>query len=98
MATDEGGEAVATPITNGELHPPSDDTPTLSTPGKRKRASTPEESSAPVNHSSAVSLEQTKEELDQTLRYLLQILARSVSGLLGSRYSRFLLTLDSVQG
>lgn len=96
MASHEGGEAVAMPITNGELHPPSDDPPTLSTPGKRKRASTPEESSAPAKHVSAVSLEQTKEELDQTLRYLLQILAKSVSYYL-PRNILLLLTLNSLQ-
>ncbi|KAL1962074.1 hypothetical protein VTN77DRAFT_602 [Rasamsonia byssochlamydoides] len=75
MASDEGGETATMPVTNGDLHPPPAGSAALSTPAKRKRVSSSEERSAQVNAPSA-SAGQDKEELDQTLRYLLQILAR----------------------
>jgi hypothetical protein len=74
MASDDAGETTTMPVTNGDLHPPSAVSPVLSTPGKRKRVSSPEDKSA--QDKASTSPEQDKQELDQTLQYLLQILAR----------------------
>ncbi|KAH8692641.1 hypothetical protein BGW36DRAFT_301641 [Talaromyces proteolyticus] len=72
MASEQEGEAATVPMTNGELHPPSDESPALSTPGKRKRAASPER----IKNNEPTSAEDDKAEVDQTLRDLLQILSR----------------------
>ncbi|CRG85969.1 hypothetical protein PISL3812_02972 [Talaromyces islandicus] len=71
MASEREGDVATMAVTNGELHPPTDESPVLSTPGKRKRASTPDRNESPIK-----TAEEDKAELDQTLRYLVQILAK----------------------
>jgi hypothetical protein len=74
MSSDEGGETAAMPVTNGELHPATADTP-LPIFGKRKRVSSPDETPGQDSAPPTVPA-QEKQELNQTLRYLLQILAK----------------------
>jgi hypothetical protein len=74
MSSDEGGETAAMPVTNGELHPATADT-LLPISGKRKRVSSPDETPAQDSAPPTVPA-QEKQELNQTLRYLLQILAK----------------------
>lgn len=71
MASEQEGDAATMAVTNGELHPPADESPVLSTPGKRKRASTPDRS-----ENLTTTAEEDKAELDQTLRYIVEILAK----------------------
>jgi hypothetical protein len=72
MTSEREGEAATMAVTNGELHPPTDESPVLLTPGKRKRASTPDRS----ENLTPNTAEEDKTELDQTLRYLFQILEK----------------------
>lgn len=72
MASEREEDAATMAVTNGELHPPSDESPVLSTPGKRKRTSTPDRS----ENLSPNTAKEDKAELDQTLRYLVQILEK----------------------
>jgi len=75
MSSDEGGETAAMPVTNGELHPATADIPSLPISGKRKRVSSPDETPGQDSAPPTVPA-QEKQELNQTLRYLLQILAK----------------------
>jgi hypothetical protein len=75
MASEIGGEAATMPLTNGVLHPPSDESATPSTPGKRKRASTPEANPTQEKKSSVKTSEEDKVELNRNLRYIIQIAA-----------------------
>ena len=75
MSSDEGGKSAAMPVTNGELHPATADTPSLPISGKRKRVSSPDEKPAQDDAPPTVPAEE-KQELNQTLRYLLQIMAK----------------------
>lgn len=69
MTSEQEADAATTmAVTNGELHPPADGSPVLSTPGKRKRAPTPDRNENPAKEDTA--------EFDQTLRYLVQILEK----------------------
>ncbi|KAE8557242.1 hypothetical protein EYB25_001948 [Talaromyces marneffei] len=64
------------PLTNGVLHPPSDESATPSTPGKRKRASTPEANPTQEKKSTVKTSEEEKVELNRSLRYIIQIAAQ----------------------
>ncbi|KAL2014202.1 hypothetical protein VTN00DRAFT_1727 [Thermoascus crustaceus] len=72
MSSDEGGETATMPTTNGELHPPSADSSAPSSPGKRKRMSSPDGRSAQENASAS----QEKNKVEETLRYLVKILSK----------------------
>ncbi|KAJ9368929.1 hypothetical protein DTO282E5_6387 [Paecilomyces variotii] len=74
MNGDEGGETATMPATNGELHPPAAEVSAPATPGKRKRISSPEES-AQDDAASAVP-QKDSEPIEDTLRYLVTILAK----------------------
>lgn len=75
MSADEGAEAFTMPPTNGELHPPASDPPTMASPGKRKRGSGSDEASAHEAGSSATE-SQEKESLQENLRNLVEILSK----------------------
>lgn len=71
------GEAATLPQSNGVLYPPpSDDLAEPSTPGKRKRASTPEEKPIVDQNFINKSSEENKVSLNQNLRYILQIVSQ----------------------
>jgi hypothetical protein len=77
MASEDGGEAATMPLTNGERHLPSDESAALSTPAKRKRPSTPEGNPTQEKKKPAIKTsEEEKLELDQNLRYIIQIAAK----------------------
>lgn len=77
MASEDGGEAATMPLTNGELHLPSDESAALSTPGKRKRASTPEGKPTREKNKPAIKTrEEEKREVERNLRYIIQIAAK----------------------
>ncbi|KAF3404965.1 hypothetical protein DPV78_002881 [Talaromyces pinophilus] len=77
MASEIAGEAATMPLTNGVLHPPSDESAAPSTPGKRKRASTPEAAPTQDKKKSTVKTsEEDKAELNTNLRYIIQIAAQ----------------------
>ncbi|OKL63389.1 hypothetical protein UA08_01512 [Talaromyces atroroseus] len=77
MASEDRGEAATMPPTNGELHPPSDESAAPSTPGKRKRPSTPEGNPGQTNNRPVIKTsEEEKLELDKNLRYIAQIAAK----------------------
>lgn len=79
MNGDEGGETATMPATNGELHPPAAEVSAPATPGKRKRISSPEEA-AQDDAASAVP-QKDSEPIEDTLRYLVTILAKSATTL-----------------
>lgn len=64
------------PATNGELHPNTSDHPALATPGKRKRGSGQEEESAQKAGSSVADSSQEKEELQENLQNIVEILSK----------------------
>lgn len=76
MASEIAGEAATMPVTNGDLHPPSDESAAPSTPGKRKRASTPEAIPTQDKKSAVKTSEEDKVELNTNLRYIIQIAAQ----------------------
>lgn len=76
MASEIAGEAATMPLTNGVLHPPSDEPAAPSTPGKRKRASTPEAIATQEKKSTVKTSEEDKAELNTNLRYIIQIAAQ----------------------
>lgn len=76
MASEDGGEAATMPLTNGDLRLPSDESATISTPGKRKRVATPDGSPTKENHPPVKTGEEEKLELDRNLRYIVQIAAK----------------------
>jgi hypothetical protein len=73
MASEIAGEAATMPLANGVLHPPSDESAAPSTPGKRKRASTPEANPTQEKSSTVKTGEEDKVELNRSLRYIIQI-------------------------
>ena len=76
MASEIAGEPATMPLTNGVLHPPSDESAAPSTPGKRKRASTAEETLTQDKKSTVKTSEEEKTELNTNLRYIVQIAAQ----------------------
>ena len=77
MTSEDGGEAATMPLTNGELRLPSDEPAAPSTPGKRKRPSTPEGNPTQQNNKPAVKTrEEEKLERDKNLRYIIEIAAK----------------------
>lgn len=76
MASEIAGEAATMPLTNGVLHPPSDESAAPSTPGKRRRASTPAATPTQEKKSTVKTSEEDKAELNTNLRYIIQIAAQ----------------------
>ncbi|GAD95253.1 conserved hypothetical protein [Paecilomyces variotii No. 5] len=74
MNGEEGGETATMSATNGELHPPAAEVSAPATPGKRKRISSPDESVQDDARPSAP--QKDSEPIEDTLRYLVTILAK----------------------
>lgn len=73
MSADESADASTIPPTNGELHP--SDPLVMATPGKRKRGSGSDETSA-HEAGSSVTESQDRESLQENLRNLVEILSK----------------------
>lgn len=77
MASGEGGEMAVQPLTNGDLHPSPNELSLPSTPGKRKRLSSPEIKPAKEEDNPAID-QSDQESVTENLHYILKILERSV--------------------